>query len=371
MLESDPLDTSRDDGAEEKRGLPQETDLRRNENDFEMLDDPGVDTVAGETATKIPGRERPSAKRVILLCLGLTVIPMIITAALLARDQLDNSGALAQTESTQSVALQGLNRTQTTQAYDTARVSTIENQLRAELYGGGQAPAGTGAGPIAKSLQTQLTAGEQELAGAEAQYQIALHKYNLALAATAAIKAGQGNSLGRWIVYSGVAGAVAVGDTLFVLYVSSDRQRDIENRAIVRDIAESAAQLDAASTDPAVLWIANERRLAGYHQLVLNYAASSRATAKFALWFGFLFVTAVSICALFAHTLASTVASSVIATVGAAVTGFVLCNLAECGEFVERGAVVLSHTLWRHSGPNGATDRRKYVLARLSKRPNC
>lgn len=305
MLESDPLNTSRDDDAGEKRG------------------DPGVDTVAGETVAEIPGRERRRARRVILLCLGLTVIPMIITAALLARDQLDNSGPLAQAESAQGAALQDLNRTQAAQAYDAARVSTTENQLNAELYGGSQAPAGAGSGPIAKSLQTQLSADEQELVGAETQYQIALHKYNLALAATAAIKASQDNWLGRWIVYSGVAGAVAIGDVLFVLYVSSDRQRDIENRAIVRDIAESTAQLDAASPDPAVLWIANERRLAGYHQLVLNYASSSRAAAKFTLLFGFLFVIAVSICALFAHTLASTVASSVVATVAAAVTGFV------------------------------------------------
>ena len=101
------------------------------------------------------------------------------------------------------------------------------------------------------------------------------------------------------------------------------QKRDLENRAIVQSIAESTAQLEVKSTDLADLWLANEKQLAGYHQLILNYAATSRATTKFSLWFGFVFVAVISVCVLFTHSLATTIASSVIATIGTAVTGYI------------------------------------------------
>jgi hypothetical protein len=161
------------------------------------------------------------------------------------------------------------------------------------------------------------------LAPAQARFQVANSDYSLAQSAVARAQAQAGNPTGRWIVYAGVAGALVVGDALFILYLYTDRQRDLENKAIVQGIAESSAQLNAEAADVGGLWMANQRQLAGYHQLVINYAAASRATTKFSLWFGFAFVALLGVVVIFTHSLAVTVASSVIATVGATLTGFV------------------------------------------------
>jgi hypothetical protein len=194
-----------------------------------------------------------------------------------------------------------------------------------------------GGGPLAKQYQAQIDNYETQLAtynthlqaylknvaAAQARVQNAAQGYNQAQNATLSAENELGNPVSRWIIYAGVVGTVLVGDTLFILYLHGDRERDFENRAIVQSIAKSTAELEVRTTDLTDLWLANEKQLAGYHQLVLNYAATSRATTKFSLWFGFVFVAVISVCVLFAHSLATTVASSVIATVGTAVTGYV------------------------------------------------
>jgi hypothetical protein len=264
-------------------------------------------------------RSRTSERRVIrratFICLGVTLLPLIVVAALLAKGQLDNSGVVSQAQTHERQALTELNQARLAEAQAQALVNIDQNKLAST--------ESKGVGPLFRDIENDLANKQQQLARSEALLQNASQNYNVATEATARAEIQLGNPLSRWIIYAGVAGALAVGDTLVILYLHTDRERDQENRAIVQTIAESTAKLEAESTDVTGLWLANEKQLAGYHQLILNYAATSRATTKFSLWFGFVFVSFISVCVLFTHSLATTVASSVIATVGAAVTGYI------------------------------------------------
>lgn len=263
-------------------------------------------------------RERPVIRQATLICLAVTLLPLIIVAALLAKAQIDNSATFSQAQVNESEALKILNQARTVQLQDQAQVNIIQEKISAAEFG--KAP---GSGPVVEALQRELSNGENQLATAQGHFQAADNNYNSEQGSASRAENQLDSPLSRWIVYAGVAGAIIVGDTLFILYLNTDRQREIENKAIVRSIAESAAKLEAGVADVAELWLANERQLAGYHQLVLNYAATSRATTKFSLWFGFIFVAVLSACVIFTHSLAATVASSVIAAVGTVVTGFI------------------------------------------------
>jgi hypothetical protein len=256
--------------------------------------------------------ERQTARLACLLCLGLTLLPLVIAAGLLAKGQLDNSSAVTQAEAAQTQALQNWQGTEREQTASRARVASDEEQLIL-------ASRGLRTGIPVKQLQETLQSDQGQLQKTTTNSQVAQNKYDNAQAATETARSRQGSPLGQWIIYVGALGALAIGDVLFMVYVYGDKRREFENRLIVQSLAESRSQL----TDLTTQWNANEEQLNGYHQLVYNYAKSSRATTKFTLLSGFAFVLVLSIFALTSHSLASTVASSVIATAGAVVTGFI------------------------------------------------
>jgi hypothetical protein len=172
-------------------------------------------------------------------------------------------------------------------------------------------------------LQANLASDHAGLQQATVAYQKTAPLYDQAITAAATARNHQGNPLSHWIVYVGVAGAVVIGDALIILYVYNDKRRNFENRVIVENLAQSRSRLDTRSMNLADLWIANEEQLEGYHRLVLNYAASTRVTTQLSLLAGFLFLIVICAFALSSHSLVSAVASSVVATAGAVVTGFI------------------------------------------------
>jgi hypothetical protein len=104
----------------------------------------------------------------------------------------------------------------------------------------------------------------------QAQENIVTERYDVAETAAAQAENQLGNQLSHWIIFAGVVGAIAVGDTLFILYVHADRERDLGTGPSCR-------------ASPSRPRSSKRGQLAGYHQLVLNYAATSRATTKFSL----------------------------------------------------------------------------------------
>ena len=121
--------------------------------------------------------------------------------------------------------------------------------------------------------------------------------------------------------------AFIVAAILLYRYVRSEKYRSFENREILEQL--HAADLATATGEPEdpldfiALWRNNRDQLTSYHQLVLNYASSSRQTTILTLLAGFTFLLIVGVVAMFTHTLASAVTSSVVAAAGAAVTGFI------------------------------------------------
>ncbi|MEZ0074700.1 hypothetical protein [Planotetraspora sp. GP83] len=126
----------------------------------------------------------------------------------------------------------------------------------------------------------------------------------------------------QWFLYLGpmTAALIALGLTLGYLY--SEKRRAFNNRTIIQSLTESPSRAENP-LDLKSLWVNNRERLQLYHQLVLNYAASTRQTTLVTLLAGFTFLLTAGAVATFVNTVASAVVISVVSTVGAAVTGFV------------------------------------------------
>jgi hypothetical protein len=132
--------------------------------------------------------------------------------------------------------------------------------------------------------------------------------------------------LGPWLLYAGAVIAAVISAILLLMYFRSEKRREYENRHILAQLEESGPEAVVDIDDVMgleTLWQANRDQLQHYHRLVLNYATSTRQTTQFALLAGFSFLILVGLFALVARSLASAVASSVVATAGAVVTGFI------------------------------------------------
>jgi hypothetical protein len=193
-------------------------------------------------------RERMVIRRATLICLGVTLLPVIIVGALLAKGQIDNSAAVSQAQTVERGALTLLNGPKLAELQAQGDIAFVQDELRAA-----ESRSSTGQGPQIEQFQAQLQADEHKLAAAQAQDNIATEHYDVAEAAAAQAESQLGNPLSHWIIFAGIVGAIAVGDTLFILYLRADRERDLENRAIVQRIAESTASFEAGSTDVAAL----------------------------------------------------------------------------------------------------------------------
>jgi len=254
------------------------------------------------------------ARLATLLCLGITILPLIFAAALLAQEQVVYFDAANSAQAAKEQSLEAWQLAKQELTVDNARASNDLQQLQA-LESGRNAGDAPEYAELTQTLNTDQATQEQ----ASGRAQAAEDAYSNALATAGAVQSRQDVPLERWIIYAGAFGAVAIADALFIAYIRGEKQREFENKATAERLAQARFRLDSLQDQ----WEANQGQLSGYHQIVLNYAKSSRATTKFALISGFAFVLVVSVFAISSHNLASTVSSSVIASTGAVVTGFI------------------------------------------------
>jgi hypothetical protein len=126
----------------------------------------------------------------------------------------------------------------------------------------------------------------------------------------------------RWWIFAGSATGALLVVTVGLVYYRSEKRRQFENHEIVTALSRSSVR----SGDPFDLtdrWLDNQVQLKNYHQLVLNYASSTRQTTLATLVVGFAFLVAIGFLAVSARDIPAAIASSVVAAAAAAVTGFI------------------------------------------------
>jgi hypothetical protein len=245
--------------------------------------------------------ERTAAFRVTILCTIAVIVPSIVIGALLAKKQQDTGQAVELADSVTDRA-----------ASDLSSASQAESTLLFDISTG------------ATNLPAESS--QQQLAAASARTQQAREDLAAARQAEFVLEREKAGMLGTWLLYAGAVIAAIVSATLLLMYFRSEKRREYENRRILTQLEESSPEAGADIDDVMgfeTLWQANKDQLQHYHRLVLNYATSTRQTTQFALLAGFSFLILVGLFALVAHTVPSAVASSVVATAGAVVTGFI------------------------------------------------
>lgn len=134
-----------------------------------------------------------------------------------------------------------------------------------------------------------------------------------------------------WVLWSVVAAALLVPAIVWVvaqwlearhLYESRVQLASVEEEANRRG-EQTARDSGADRMGTAALWVENRTRIEGYHHLVTDWAATSRNIAKLVLGFGFSFLVATIAIAVWASTLGAAVATSLVGTAGAILSGYV------------------------------------------------
>jgi hypothetical protein len=126
----------------------------------------------------------------------------------------------------------------------------------------------------------------------------------------------------RWWIFGGALAASLVFVPVGLLYLRSEKRRQHENRLILADLDTKTDRRDNPF-ELVTRWLENQQQLQTYHQLVLNYASSTRQTTLATLVTGFGFLLVIGVIAIFASDLPSAIASSVVAAAAAALTGFI------------------------------------------------
>lgn len=281
--------------------------------------------------------ERVTFWRAAFICLGVTILPLIVAAAILVKIQMDSGVRATQSAAIVQAAQLNVVQADKTVALYLSRVDQDEQRIT-------EVTAGKNVGVPKSQLLSTLVSDQKGLTSAESQ--LALTQKNLSTTQASYIGA-SANPISKWAVYGGIAIGALLGDMLIITYVRVSKYRDFQNDLIVKELTKTEEQLPLDGTSElSNLWRANEEQIKGYHRLVLNYAASTRLTTQLVMLAGFLFLLAVSIFAIFSHTLASAVASSVVATAGAAVTGFIARAILRNSESSSREVVnFFSHPL--------------------------
>lgn len=101
----------------------------------------------------------------------------------------------------------------------------------------------------------------------------------------------------------------------------TEKRRQFLTEYSLNQLAEENAEQD--SVELAALWKANKNQLGHYHQIVMNYAESTKRSTAWYLLAGFLLVAAMGLMTIFATTAETAIASTVIAAAAAGLTGFV------------------------------------------------
>lgn len=129
--------------------------------------------------------------------------------------------------------------------------------------------------------------------------------------------------LQRWILISAIAAvailfAVALASGI-LYYLGQEARRRFENELL----ADEATATDVDTLDLPSLWTDNRDRLGKYHQIVLNFAQSTRQATLLTISIGFFFIVVISIISVTSEGTASAISSSVIGASGAILTGFI------------------------------------------------
>jgi hypothetical protein len=265
--------------------------------------------------------ERTAARKVTIVVVLVILVPSIIVAALLAKRQRDNVKAVNLAGFVTTEAYRELGSTE--EAERTARADLVSAQSKLEAA---ESSVLSRPGSVEEAKKQADYAREQVSASA-ARVERAHVEWQDARRRELAVARGAAGMLGTWLVYSGVVAAAILAATLLLMYFRGEKRREFENRRILKYLEEAKPSVIEENPDDPMslemLWEANRDQLQHYHRLILNYATSTRQTTQVALLAGFSFLMVVGLFALIARSLASAVASSVVASAGAVVTGFI------------------------------------------------
>lgn len=259
--------------------------------------------------------EYASTRRVRYICVGLAAVVALVALGLLGLKQVELSRQINSSEQTV---------VDTSNAIDSWN-SQIQD-LKAEVTSD-QDELADSAGSIAASpdystsltadisaTESQISADQKLLLSTENQLSQADQNHTDALTRL-------DDMTGFWI--AGCAALLAWFVLLSLAYRLLQRER--------RDAYENARLLASLGTpetkddpfDLQTLWRANREQLKTYHQLVLNYASSTRQTTIITLAVGFTFLLVIAGVATLSTSIPAAIAASVVAAAGTALTGFI------------------------------------------------
>jgi hypothetical protein len=256
--------------------------------------------------------ERRELRRVGYVCLGVVLIPSLIVLGVLLYRQTAYSGAVSAATSIADQARISLAGKQNVEDMSREALSNDLSNLQ----------EAQDAGVISTDAeQTAVQSDQNDVKTAVAATKLAEDKFDAAERTVANVKKSY-NLVGVWLAYSIFVVALILATALVYQYFKSEKRRAFNSRRILDELRDKEAT-DEDPLDFMVLWKNNRDQLTEYHKLVLNYASSTRQTTILTLLAGFSFLLIVGVIALFAHSVPSSVAASVVAAAGATVTGFI------------------------------------------------
>lgn len=116
-------------------------------------------------------------------------------------------------------------------------------------------------------------------------------------------------------------GMIVVGLLVAIYYQYGEQQRRYENSTILNQIVSD--DVADSSMDLKTLWTGNRRHLKNYHQIVMNYAESTKKSTGLYIMIGFIFIIVTAAFALFAQTTSAAISSAIVATAASVLTGFI------------------------------------------------
>lgn len=244
----------------------------------------------------------------IILYVALAV-PALITVAVIAFLMISQDREMSEhAQSVQALGSQSSSLKDQVKAYE-SEIATLENLL-------GETPTGELADQIRERLPVALDkqqAVTQEAIDVE-------QRFNEAYSDPGPHEPG---FLQRWILICSIAIVSILFATFLatgvLYYLSQEAKRRFENELL----ADEAGAIDVDALDLPALWTDNRDRLGKYHQIVLNFAQSTRQATLLTISIGFFFIVVISIISVTSEGTASAISSSVIGASGAILTGFI------------------------------------------------
>jgi uncharacterized membrane-anchored protein YhcB (DUF1043 family)/uncharacterized membrane protein (DUF485 family) len=173
--------------------------------------------------------------------------------------------------------------------------------------------------PVMDSLAAQLKDTQARIADLRTQ-QASLPPTARAPSEWAATKIVDDRWTTIWAIYAVAIACLILVAGVYLRYLRLEKERQLENRQLVQQIVNEEA---TDEFDLQNLWEANKKQLQLYHQIVVNYAQSSRQSTQVFLVCGFFFIVLVGVFALTRSTTAGAISSSIVSATGAIVTGFI------------------------------------------------